>query len=131
MATRSEVLKSSQGGIYNQYDKDLNRTTTSSFVTALTVNCKPIRDSVIVIHNNGAGDLDWQILANANRLSEIIAPTGTDDDDDGWIVTDTGSIAGDASPDVIIFSNPWTQIVFQVKHTTITTEVDIWHRGEN
>jgi len=131
MVTKSEVLRSSRGGIYNQYDKDLDRATGASFATALTIDCKPIRESVIVIHNNDVGDLDWQILANANRLSEIIVPNGTDDDDDGWVIIQSGSIATTVVPTVVTFSNPWTQLVIQTKHTTATTNVDIWHRGEN
>lgn len=130
-ATRSERLQSPKGEIYNQYDKNLGTATTASFVTALTVESVPIRESVIVIHNNAAGDLDWQILANAEHLDDIIAPTGTDDDDEGWVSIETGSIATTIAPKIVTFSNPWTQIVVQIKHTTLTTNADIWHRGEN
>lgn len=130
-ATRSEKLQSPQGEIYNQYDKNLGVATTGSFVTALTVDSTPIRESVFIIHNNAAGDLDYQILGNAEHLDDIVAPTGTDDDDKGWVVLKSASIATTVAPDIETLSNPYTQIIVQIKHTTLTTDVDIWHRGEN
>ncbi|KKM02105.1 hypothetical protein LCGC14_1787750 [marine sediment metagenome] len=130
-STRTERLQSPKGEIYNQYDKNLGTATTASFVTALTVDCTPIRESVVVIHNNAAGDLDWQILGNSDHIDDIVAPTGTNDDDKGWVIIQSGSKATTVAPEVITFSNPWTQIIIQIKHTTLTTDVDVWHRGEN
>ena len=129
--SRPERLESPQGAIFNQYDKNLGLSTTSSFVTVLTVESIPIRESVFIIHNKGAGDLDWQILGNAEDLIDIVAPTGTNDDDKGWVVLKASSVASGAAPSVETLSNPYTQVVVRLKHTTTTTDVDIWHRGEN
>lgn len=130
-ATRSEKLQSPQGEIYNQYDKNLGTATTGSFVTVLTVDSTAIRESVFVIHNRTAGDLDYEILGNAEHLDDITAPTGTDDDDDGWVTLASASIATTVAPDVVPITNPYTQIVVRIKHTTATTDVDVYHRGEN
>lgn len=130
-ATRSEKLQSPQGEIYNQYDKNLGIATTASFVTVLTVDSTPIRESVFVIHNRTAGDLDYEILGNSDHDDDITAPTGTDDDDGGWVVLATGSIATTVAPTVETLSNPYTQVVVRVKHTSTTTTADVWHRGEN
>ena len=130
-ATRSEKLQSPQGEIYNQYDKNLAEATTGSFVIALTVDSTAIKESVFVIHNNAAGDLDYEILGNAEHLDDIVAPTGTNDDDKGWVNLKSASVASGAAPAVDTLSNPYTQVVVRIKHTTATTDVDIWHRGEN
>jgi len=130
-ATRSEKLQSPQGEIYNQYDKNLGEVTTASFVTVLTVDSTPIRESVFIIHNNGSGDVDWEILGNAEHIDDIVAPTGTNDDDKGWVVLKSSSVATGTAPSVETLSNPYTQVVVRIKHTTTTTDVDIWHRGEN
>jgi len=130
-ATRSEKLQSPQGEIYNQYDKNLGTATTASFVTVLTIDSTAIRESVFVIHNRTAGDLDYEILGNSEHLDDITAPTGTDDDDDGWVNLASASIATTVAPAVETLSNPYTQVVVRVKHTTTTTTADVWHRGEN
>jgi len=130
-ATRTERLASPQGEIYNRYDKNLGTATTGTFVTVLTVDSTAIRESVFVIHNRTGGDLDYQILGNSEHLDDITAPTGTNDDDDGWVVLGTGSIATTVAPSVETLNNPYTQVVLQVKHTTTTTTADVWHRGEN
>lgn len=130
-ATRSEKLQSPQGEIYNQYDKNLGTATTGSFVIVLTVDSTPIRESVFIIHNRAAGDLDYEILGNSDHIDDITAPSGTDDDDKGWVVLATGSIATTVAPTIETLSNPYTQVVVRVKHTTTTTTADIWHRGEN
>ena len=117
---------------YAHYDKQIDQATTSSFVTALDIDSRPIRESVIVIHNVTAGDLDYQILANAEVFDDIIDPTGTDDDDNGWIVLKAStSITSGAAPAIETFSNPYTRVVVQIKHTTATTDARIWHRGED
>ncbi len=131
MATRFEQLKSSRGGLYNQFDKALGIATTGSFVTVLTIDCLPIRESVFVIHNNAGGDLDYQILANADHPDDIVAPTGTNDDDKGWVLLGTGSVATTVAPAIETLTNPYTQVIIQIKHSSSTTNVDIWHRGEN
>jgi len=129
--TLNAPLDNRKRGIYTQYDKNLDVATTGSFVTALTVNSEGIRESVFIIHNNDAGDLDYQILATAERPDDIVAPTGTNDDDKGWIVLTTGSIATTEAPEIQTLTNPYTQVIVQVKHSVGTTNVDIWHRGEN
>lgn len=124
------VGKDVSRNVLDQYDEIIATATTATFVNALTVNSIGIRESIFVIHNETAGDLDWEILANARTPSLITAPDGTNDDDEGWVVLKTGSIASGAVPVVESLSNPYTQVVVRIKHTTATTNVDIYHRGE-
>ncbi len=115
----------------DQHDEIENVSTTPTFVTALTVNGILPRESTFVIHNKGSGDLSYQILGNIRDISKIVEPTGTNDDDKGWIVLkDSTSIAADAVPAKETLSNPYTQILVQIKHLTSTTTVNIYHKGE-
>lgn len=132
-STRNAPLDKRVRGIYTQYDKNLNVSTTASFVNQLVIDATPLRESVIIIHNNGAGDVDYEIVGTAEHPDDIVLPTGTNDDDKGWVVllNGTGSIATGVVPLKQSFTNPWTQVVVKIKHTTTTTTVDIWSRGEN
>lgn len=134
-STREERLTSPKGEIYNKYDENLGVSTTSSFVNQLIIDSTPLRDSVIIIHNNGAGDTDFQIMGNARHPDDIVNPTGTTATDrtNGWVIllNGTGSIASGAVPLKQSFTNPWSRVVVQVKHTTTTTSVNIHSRGEN
>jgi hypothetical protein len=129
--TAREKISNDGGSLVGLYNENEEVATTSSYVTALDVDSRTIRESVFVIHNNAAGDLDWQILANPRPLGSIVDPTGTDDDDKGWVTLGSGSVASGAAPSVQTLSNPYTRIIVQIKHTTATTNADIWHRGEN
>lgn len=137
--TRSEKLQAPKGGMYNQYDKNLNVSTTTSFVNQVIINAVPLRDSVITIHNSGAGDVDFEIVGNpADPRDTIVAPTGTTgisatDRNNGWVIllNGTGSIASGAVPLKQSFTNTWTQVIIRIKHTTTTTTVNIRHRGED
>ena len=104
--------------------------TTASFVTIIQVDPIDINRSTIVIHNSAAGDLDYQILATTRALSLIEEPTGTDDDDKGWVVLSSASIATTAVPKIETASfDPYTRFVVQVKHTTLTTNVSVYFTG--
>ncbi len=129
--TQREKIANDGGSLVGVYHENEEVATTCAFVTALDFDARLVRESVIVVHNNTVGDLDFQVLANARPLKSIIAPTGTNDDDDGWVVIQTGSVATTVAPTVITFSNPWTRVIVQIKHTALTTNADIWHRGEN
>ncbi|HEC66170.1 MAG TPA: hypothetical protein ENI23_12840 [bacterium] len=131
MVVRTEILSRPKGGLYNQFDEVEDVATTSAFVTALDIDLRAVRESVVIIHNVTAGDLDYQILANARDFSNIVAPTGTNDDDKGWVSLQSASIASGAIPAIETLSNPYTRMVIQIKHTTATTDVSIWHRGES
>jgi len=126
-----EKLANDGGSLTGQYNENEEVATTAAFVTALDVDSRSIRESVFIIHNNAGGDLDYQILANARPLADIVAPAGTNDDDKGWVVLSTGSIATTVAPTIETLSNPYTKVIVQIKHTSLTTNVDIWHRGEN
>lgn len=116
--------------VQDQYDEALDATTTSSYVNTLTINSIGVSNSTITIHNNGLGDLDYELLATVRNPTDIVAPTGTDDDDEGWIeLVAEVQLAADAEIDEIIVVNRYTQIVVRTKHTTLATEVDILHRG--
>ena len=86
-------------GLSEYYNKQLNKTTTASFVRVLQINMRGLRDSAIVIHNNAAGDLDYQILGTVEKTADIADPTGTDDDNKGWVVIAAASIATTNLPD--------------------------------
>lgn len=132
MVTRTEILARPKGGLYNQYDEVIDQATTAAFVTAIDVDSRPVRESVIVIHNVTAGDLDYKILGNARDFDTIVDPDGSNDDDKGWVevVAETIITTGSA-PDVVIVTNPYTRLIVQIKHTTATTNVSVWHRGES
>ncbi len=104
--------------------------TTSSFVTIIQVDPIDINRSTIIIHNSAAGDLDWQILGTTRALSLIEEPTGTDDDDKGWVTIVSGSISTTVAPTIETQSeDPYTRYVVQVKHTTLTTTANVWFTG--
>jgi len=126
-----EKLTNDGGSLIGLYNENEGVATTASFVTVLDVDSRTVRESVFIIHNNAAGDLDYQILANARPLESIVDPSGTNDDDKGWVVLSSSSIATTAAPSIETLSNPYTRVIVQIKHTTLTTDVDIWHRGEN
>lgn len=129
--TPREKVSNDGGSLVGQYNENEEVATTGTFATALDIDSRSIRESVFIIHNNAGGDLDYQILANAKPLSSIVDPTGTNDDDKGWVTLATASVATTADPSIQTLSNPYTRVIVQIKHTTSTTNVDIWHRGEN
>lgn len=129
--TPREKIANDGGSLVGQYNENEEVATTGTFATALDIDSRAIRSSVFVIHNNAGGDLDYQILANAKPLSSIVDPAGSNDDDKGWVTLATGSVATTAAPSIQTLSNPYTRVIVQIKHTTSTTNVDIWHRGEN
>jgi len=116
--------------VLDQYDEVEEVATTATFVNTLTIDSIGIRESHIIIHNNAGGDLDYEVLGNNRISTSIVAPTGTNDDDKGWVVASSGSIATTVAPDEINISNTYTQVIVRIKHSTATTNVDIWHRGE-
>lgn len=127
---REEILSRKQGGLYEQVNNNKSVATTGTYADALDVDCRGVGESVFVIHNEGAGDLDYQILANAEDIRTIADPTGIDDDDDGWVVLGSGSVATATAPAIETLGNPYSRIIVQIKHTTLTTNASIWHRGE-
>jgi len=103
--------------------------TTASFVTCLDVDARRVRDGELIIHNNAGGDLDYQVLATVKDFDTVSDPTGTDDDDKGWIVHTSASQATTAAPDEITIAKTYSRLIVQIKHTTLTTNVDVWFRG--
>lgn len=119
-------------GVTIQHDQILDKATTSSFVTALDVSTSSIRDSTFIIHNKTGGDLDYQILGNLGVYANIVDPTGTNDDDKGWVVLKSStSVATGTAPAVETLSNPYSRVIVQIKHTSLTTNVNIWHKGQS
>lgn len=117
-------------GISEYYNTQPGIATTSSFVNALTINCRGLRDGVIFIHNKTTGDLDYEIIATNFAPTDVTPPTGTNDDDKGWVVLTSASIATTVVPDKFSLSDTWTQVIVRVKHTTATTIAVVTHRGE-
>lgn len=119
-------------GVTLQHDQILDKATTASFVTALDISTSSIRDSTFIIHNKTGGDLDYQILGNLGVYGDIVDPTGTNDDDKGWVVLKAStSIATGTAPAVETLSNPYSRVIIQIKHTTLTTNSCIWHKGQS
>ncbi len=131
MVTLSEIIPRPKGGLYNQFDRAEDVATTATFATTLDVDIRPVRESVFIMHNVTGGDLDYQILGNAKAFNDIVDPTGTNDDDKGWVVLASASVASGAVPAIETLSDPYTRLVVQIKHTTATTNVSVWHRGES
>ncbi len=127
---RTEILSRKEGGIYEQYNHNKNIATTATYATLLDIDCRAINESVFIIHNVTGGDLDYQILATAEDIRSVVDPDGTNDDDKGWVNLKTNSIATGTAPVIETLGNPYTRIVLQIKHTTLTTDVSAWHRGE-
>jgi hypothetical protein len=110
--------------------ENLGTATTAAFVSLLDIDCRNVIDGLVVIHNKTGGDLDYKILATIRDYDTVSLPTGTDDDDKGWVEqTAETVIATTAAPDQIVISNTWSRIVVQAKHTTLTTDVDVYFRG--
>lgn len=118
---------------FGLHKNNLAIATTGSLINALTVNLQAIKIGTgqIMIHNQTAGDLDYVILGTYADAATIVAPTATDDDDDGWIQIAAASIATTVSPVEIAITKGYSQVVVQIKHTTLTTNVDIWFRASN
>ena len=129
--TQREKISNDGGSLIGQYNETEEVATTAAYVTVLDIDVRTIRESAFIVHNNAGGDLDYKILGNLRPLANIVTASGTDDDDKGWVELVSGSIATTGAPDVHTLSNPYTRVIVQIKHTSSTTNVDIWHRGEN
>ncbi len=129
--TQREKISNDGGSLIGQYNETEEVATTAAYVSVLDIDVRTIRESAFIIHNNAGGDLDYKILGNLRPLASIVTASGTNDDDKGWVTLVSGSIATTGAPDVHTLSNPYTRVIVQIKHTSSTTNVDIWHRGEN
>ena len=120
-----------KNGVYENYAENLAVATTGAFVNQLDVDCRAVSKANIVIHNDASGDLDFRILANIKPIASIVAPIATDSKNrgNGWIILSTGSVASSAVPTQYKVDETYTKIIVQVKHTTATTNTDIYYRG--
>ncbi|KKL10480.1 hypothetical protein LCGC14_2555350, partial [marine sediment metagenome] len=48
MVVRTEILSRPKGGLYNQFDEVEDVATTSAFVTALDIDLRAVRESVVI-----------------------------------------------------------------------------------
>lgn len=127
-----ERVDASAGSLVGQYNENEDVTTTTSFVNALDIDARGVRESVIVVHNKGSGDVTYDIIANPRPLAKIVDPTGTNDDDKGWVeIKSATAISSGAAPSISTFSNPYTRVLVRIKHVTSSTDVNIWHKGQN
>jgi len=120
-----------KNGVYENYAENLAVVTTGTFENALDVDCRAVFKANIVIHNDAGGDLDFRILANIRPIADIVAPVAVDSTNrgNGWIVLSTGSIATSAAPTQYKVEESYTKVIVQIKHTTSTTNTDIYYRG--
>jgi hypothetical protein len=134
MAQISNVSKLSRlkNGVYENYAENLAISTTGVFVNQLDVDCRASKIIDIIIHNDGAGDLDYRILANIKQIGDITPPVVSDtiNRSNGWIMLSTDSIATTTVPkEYKIADNIYSKVIVQVKHTTTPTPTNIYFRG--
>lgn len=99
--------------------------TTASFVNVIDITDYENFDKCsIVIHNQAAGDLDYEILAAVKNGAA--APTGTNDDDESYTSLATGSIATGAALVRTNVTDVYSRIVIRLKHTTLSTTARVW-----
>jgi hypothetical protein len=111
------------------YKHDEAIATTASFVNVIDeTDYEDIESSTIIIHNQAAGDLDYEILAAIKNGADT--PDGTNDDDKGYIVLTSGSIATTVAPVKLNISDVYSRVVVRVKHTTTTTTARVWFKGD-
>jgi len=104
--------------------------TTASYVTILDIDSRNVVDGLFVIHNSNTGDCTYQILATIRDYDTVVLPTGTNDDDKGWVVQTAGTVAATTTaPDEVVISKAWSRIIVQAKHVEATTKVSTWFRG--
>lgn len=128
----SDEIQEKNAFVFGLHKNNLAVSTTASLVNVLTVNLQAVKvGSQVLIHNQGAGDLDYVVLGTYANSALIVAPTGTNDDDDGWVSIAAASIATAGAVADIAISKAFSQIVVRIKHTTLTTPVDVWFRGTN
>ena len=121
-----------KNGVYESYNENLAVSTTAVFVNQLDVDCRASKIIDIIVHNDGSGDLDYRVLANIKQIDSIVAPVSSDTTNrsNGWIILSADSIATTTVPkEYKITDNIYTKVMVQVKHTTLTTPVNIYERG--
>ena len=116
---------------FNLHKKNEAVATTAAFVNVLTVDMRSVDEGNLTIHNETAGDLDYEILGTMRDFATIVVPTGTNDDDKGWVSIASASIATTAAIAEVNITLPYTEIVVRIKHTTLTTNADIYFKGNN
>jgi hypothetical protein len=124
-----EVNKNGTAKKHIDYKHDEAYATTASFVNVIDVtNYENVENSSIVIHNQAAGDLDYEILAAVKNGAA--APTGTNDDDKSYTTLASGSIATTAAPVRTNITDAYSRVVVRLKHTTLTTTAYVWYKGD-
>jgi hypothetical protein len=121
--------KNGTGRRHIDYKHDEAITTTASFVNVIDItDYENIDKSSIVIHNQAAGDLDYEILAAVKNGA--IAPTGTNDDDKSYTTLASGSIATTGAAVRTNITDAYSRVVVRVKHTTLSTTAYVWYKGQ-
>ena len=130
--SNTNKLSRLKNGVYENYAENLAVSTTAVFVNQLDVDCRASKITDVIIHNDGAGDLDYRVLANIRQIGDIEPPVVSDtiNRSNGWIILSTDSIATTTVPkEYKITDNVYTKIIVQVKHTTTATPANIYFRG--
>lgn len=99
--------------------------TTASFVNVIDItDYEDFDECSIVIHNQAAGDLDYEIWAAVKNGAAAV--TGTNDDDNSWTTLATGSIATTGALVRTNVTDAYSRIIIRLKHTTLTTTARVW-----
>jgi hypothetical protein len=99
--------------------------TTASFVNVIDItDYEDFNKCSIVIHNQAAGDLDYEIWAAVKNGAAAV--TGTNDDDNSWTTLATGSIATTAALVRTNVTDTYSRIIIRLKHTTLSTTARVW-----
>ena len=115
----------------NIYANSQAKLTTACPVVDITKTMLGLSTATITIHNLGAGDVIWDIYGTFRDTPTIVAFSGTDDDDEGWVLDSSGTIATGAAPTVTCITKPYTQIVTRLSHMCCATTVDTWFKGSS
>lgn len=131
-----EKYQNDGGTLVASRSRNIDVTSTDSYVSILDVDSRGVRESVFTIFNTHAtNSIDYKIWANADVFNSP-AITGTDDTDwdNGWVVIKAETaLAASVIPVIETLSNPYSRVVVRIKATSGGNQgvVRIWHRGEN
>lgn len=129
------------GGRYKvQFDSDESISVGTSYVTALTINCTNVTESVIDISNTHASQtLTYEIFGTAKQSPNFADTTSAE-----WmnLLSVQGSSYDHTTNKTISasstngrayesFGNPWQWVLLVVKGSGAATTAKVYHRGQN
>lgn len=124
-----------------QFDFDEGISVGTSYVTALTIDCTNVTESVIDISNTHASqDITYQVFGSAKQSPNFADTTSSEwmnllsaqgssyDHTTNKTVTHSASNNARAYES---FGNPWQWVLLVVKGSGAATTAKVYHRGQN